>query len=95
LRDDPQSFSSSQDYVADMFQPVKLVQRSGVSTKQRNLRDATMDEFRSITMREWQEQAEAQSKHESVMGSGEGEFRQLLAKFGFHLVSSACPKTTA
>jgi len=62
-----------------MFQPVKLVQRSGVSTKQRNLRDATMDEFRSITMREWQEQAEAQSKHESVIRSGEGEFRQLLA----------------
>jgi hypothetical protein len=54
-----------------------------------------MDEFRSITMREWQEQAEAQSKHESVIGSGEGEFRRLLAKFGFHLVSSACPKTTA
>jgi hypothetical protein len=48
-----------------------------------------MDEFRSITMPEWQEQAEAQSKHERVIGSGEGQFRQLLAKFGFRLLSSA------
>jgi len=54
-----------------------------------------MDEFRSITMREWQEQAAAQSKHESVIGNGEGQLQQLLAKFGFHLLSGACPKTTA
>jgi hypothetical protein len=58
----------SQDYVADVFQRVELVQRSGVSTKRRNLRGTTMDEFRFITIREWQEQAEAQSKHEGVIG---------------------------
>jgi hypothetical protein len=30
-------------------------------------------------------------KRERVIGSGEGQFRQLLAKFGFHFLSSACP----